>query len=340
MSKPSNKISIDSIRDSALSMQVGGPEDGAIFKMISAGDDLHIVLDHAIFAIQLADQVDPKRTNAAVPNTKQRILSYGVKDPVVGQIYMTAYALFKATNLGRDFPEQKALALAFNFLIDVAAMMDMHSALVAAIQKTTTEISNQVHTNRSIELPAVGDAKARCDAFAQKVGHAINTMEAIAQMFYPSELTQKWIDSLTRIAAAKHGADSPLARFMSDAGGSLLFMLGIRNMIEHPKEKKQIVIQDFSLTPEMNLVPPHVEIVTPDKYPASHSLSSFMFDVTKDLVATGELFLALLCGEKVESAVGLPRVVVKIPEGRRPKQNPHQQFSYGIVLDGKVQVIG
>jgi len=317
-------------------MQVGGPDDGALCKMISIGDQLYIVSEHAIFAVHLADKIDPERTNPDVPNTNQRILSYGTKDPAVGRILLTAHAMFKADHLGRDFPEQKALSLAFDFLRDIAAMMDIHSTLVAAIQKTTTEVNDRVGTDRSVELPAVGDAENRCDAFAQKVGHAIDTMEEIARLFYPSELSKKWIDSLTRVAAQKHGNDEPLARFMGEVRESLLFMRGIRNMIEHPREDARVIVHDFRLTADMNLVPPYVEIINL----ASSPLSTFMADITEKLVWTGELFVALLCGAKAKSFAGFPLVVYEIPESRRPEQNLHQKLMYGIVINGEVQPLG
>lgn len=191
MSKRDDKRPIDKIRESALSMLVGGPEDGVICEMISIGDQLYIVCEHAIFAVQLADQIDPDRTNVAVPNTNQRVLSYGGKDPVVGRILLTAHAMFAASHLGSDFPEQKALRLALDLLRDVAAMLDVRADLVAAIEKTTREVNAQISADRSFKLPAVGDLKSRCDGFAQKVGHAIDTMEEIARLFYPGELSRK-----------------------------------------------------------------------------------------------------------------------------------------------------
>jgi len=87
---------IDRLRDSAGSMQVGEPKDGQVSLMINMGSALHVVMEHAIYAVQLADQVDPERTNAAVPNTQQRILSIGTRDPEVARIFLTAHAMFKS----------------------------------------------------------------------------------------------------------------------------------------------------------------------------------------------------------------------------------------------------
>ncbi len=58
---------IDRLRDSAGSMQVGEPKDGRVSLMINMGSALYVVMEHAIYAVQLADQVDPERTNAPCP---------------------------------------------------------------------------------------------------------------------------------------------------------------------------------------------------------------------------------------------------------------------------------
>lgn len=341
MSKRDDKRPIDKIRESALSMLVGGPEDGVICEMISIGDQLYIVCEHAIFAVQLADQIDPDRTNVAVPNTNQRVLSYGGKDPVVGRILLTARAMFAASHLGSDFPEQKALRLALDLLRDVAAMLDVRADLVAAIEKTTREVNAQISADRSFKLPAVGDLKSRCDGFAQKVGHAIDTMEEIARLFYPGELSRKkWIDSLVRLSAQKHGDDAPLSRFMIAVRGALLFMRDIRNMIEHPKDNTRVIVHDFRLTREMTLVSPQVEIIRAGDPASPHDLQTFMAEITEELLSTAEMFIALLCGANADSFAGFPLLVVELPESRRPDRNPHQRMSYGIVMNGVVQPLG
>ena len=77
-------------------MQIGTSEDGASSVMIDMDSALYVVKERAIYAIQLADQVDPERTNVFVPNTQQRLLSIGSHDPKVARIFLTAYTMFKS----------------------------------------------------------------------------------------------------------------------------------------------------------------------------------------------------------------------------------------------------
>ena len=88
-----NKTQIDELRDSALSMKVGGVGDGEITEMVSVADkDLYFVNERALFRLFLADEVDPLRQNANIPNSNQRILSAGSSSEVVGRSFLTANA--------------------------------------------------------------------------------------------------------------------------------------------------------------------------------------------------------------------------------------------------------
>jgi len=63
----------------------------------------------------------------------------------------------------------------------------------------------------------------------------VKKLEDIAKMFYGIEIARKWVDSLAARTMRRYGADSPFARYMDQATPFLLFVLDIRNLIEHPK---------------------------------------------------------------------------------------------------------
>ena len=319
-------------------MQLGTPEDGSIYEMISIGDQLHIISENAIFAIQLADEIDPGRTNAAVPNANQKILSYGSRDPVVGRILLTARGLFTSSHLGLEFPEKLALKLALDVVRDIAAMLDMYTDLVNVTEAATKQILP--NGDRSLALPAGSNAKNRCDSFAQKVGHVVDTMKEIARLFYPNELKTKWIDSLLRVTAPKHGNSNALYQFISEVRTELLFMRDIRNMIEHPKDTERIIVHDFRLTSEMTLAAPHIEILACNKSVQSEDLGTFMDDIIEKLLYIVETFIALICDENALPFGVFQIIVVELPEDRRPPQNPHQRFSYGINMNGRILPMG
>jgi hypothetical protein len=337
---PGGDRSIDRLRDSAISMKVGRPEDGAAKVMVAMKDALYGVHERAIYAIRLADQIDPERTNVAVPNTYQQRLALGTQDPEVGRIFLTAHAFFKSIHLGESFSEKEALKFAFEYLQDIAAMKELRFALDRAVEDALRRYDKLPQENRNLGLPVLGDAGARCDAFAQKVGHAVDTLKAIARLFYPEELKQKWIDSLTELASKKYGEQASLTQFMRDARPTLLFLRDLRNMVEHPKDAARLDVYDFKLLPSMQIVAPSVEIVRAGHETVVGKLSETMGTVTESLLSVGEMLMAQLATANARPCAGFPLLLVELPPDRRPSWNPHQRLSYGIELHGEIQPLG
>ena len=230
------KRPIDRLRSSAISMEIDDADDGSrISEMISMGGKLLIVKEHSIHAIQLADQIDPERTNARIPNTQQKLLAMGADDPIVARIFLTGHTLFSKTALGQDFDEAKGLCLALALLQSLVAMNGMLIALETAETEAKTRHEQQGQQRRGLLLPSIPELKARCEAFAQKAGHVVNSLEQISKIFYAKEISKKWIDSLAALVTKRYGSDSPFSQHMTAVRPLLLILLDMRNLIEHPK---------------------------------------------------------------------------------------------------------
>jgi hypothetical protein len=73
---------IDVLRGSAKTGRIGvDADDSAITEMMPIGDTLYMAKERGIYGVQRADKTDPQRTNAAIPDTQQRILPVGSNDP-------------------------------------------------------------------------------------------------------------------------------------------------------------------------------------------------------------------------------------------------------------------
>lgn len=319
---------IDVLRNSAKTGRIGGDgDDSAITEMIPIGDKLYFVKERGIYAMQLADQIDPQRTNADIPDTQQKILPIGSNDPLVARTLLTAHTLFNQTLMGASFDRQKGLMLALEVLKNIAALSDMRSSLEAAEAAARASYEPQTPQRGTLRLPSIGDAKSRCDAFAQKAGHVVDALEEMAKLFYGREIASKWIDSLSRIAVERYGPDSPFAEYMRVVGPFLLLVRELRNMIEHPKPDKRITVNDFHLVPSGEIALPSVKIVRPGQETATATITLLMKQWTDDLVSVTEVLLAHLCGAHVQPFAGFPVQVVELPSEQR--SHKHQRFYFG-----------
>jgi len=318
---------IDKMRDAARSGRIGAEDDNsAIRELIPIGDTMYVAKERGIYAVQLADQIDPDRTNAALPDTQQRILPIGTDDTVVARTLLTANTLFKESVLGADFPRETGLRLVLDVLKDPAALAEMRAELETAEAKAREHFEGVRQARGSFVLPAIGNLKARCDAFAQKAGHVVNELGEMAKLFFPNELTKKWIDSLSALAAERYGADSPFAVWMREARPFLLLVNEMRNMIEHPKPDRHIKINDFKLLPSGQIDPPFVEVVRPDEQPHKATVT-LLGKVADDLVSATEVLMACLCGVNARPFSGISVGVFEFPVEQR--EFKHQRFYYG-----------
>jgi hypothetical protein len=331
--KMAEKRPIDILRESGGTIAVGGDgDDSAVTNMIPIGDHMYIVKARGIYAVQMADQIDPRRTKIEIPNTEQRVIVFGSDHEIVARTLLTAHTMFRKTFLGPAFDRESGMELMLGILKDLLAMAEMWVGLEAAEAQALAARESDRTPGRTLRLPAIGNIEDRLDAFGQKAGHVIGALGAIAQLFYAGDLTHKWIDSLAALAARRYGDDDAFAVFMARVRPLLLFALDMRNMIEHPKPGKCIEAQDFRLHASGQLVPPSVRIVRPDQEPAQATVAALMAEITAELVAATELLVAYLCAVHARPPAGFPIQVLELPEAQR--QIKHLRFCYGS-LDGE-----
>jgi hypothetical protein len=309
------KRPIDRLRDSAVSMAIDSPDDKsgtvATFEIDSR---LCIVTGSGVYAIQLADQTDPGRTNPGIRNSMQRLLAIGADDMIVSRILLTAERLCKPAYLGHTFPEKRAVALAWQQTKDVAAMAKMATDFENDQNKIMAAYDGKRITPSQITLPTMEDAEHRFDAFAQKLGHAVNTLKEIARLFYPN-LAAKWIDALTKLAADRYGEDAAFTKYFREVGKTLLFMRDLRNMVEHPKPGIQAKIFDFRQLATGQILVPSVEFEGSPYGTLPNALPLMMALLTEGITSMTEQLIGHMCNSNLIPFAGFDiRVITLQPE--------------------------
>jgi hypothetical protein len=333
-----DKRPIDRLRDSAVSLTVASPDDrGGAIAMFEIDSRLCAVTAGGVYAVQLADQTDPKRTNPAIRNSTQRLLTVGADDAIVSAILLTGERLFKATYLGQSFPEKIAINLAWQQTKDVTALSKMTKDFEDVQQKIMAEFDPTKITPNQLTLPTMDDAEHRFDAFAQKIGHTVNTLEALARLFYP-ELKAKWIDGLMKITVDRYGAAAPFARYMGEIGKTLLFMRDLRNMVEHPKPGLRARVFDFRQVETGEILVPSVEFEGSPYGTLPNALHTIMSLLTEGIASMTEHLVVHLCNANVKPFGGLDVRVAELPTEERGSCNV--RFAYAGYRDGKFLRLG
>jgi hypothetical protein len=127
----SGKRPIDLKRGSAFSGKVGVDGEGSIKESFNIGHTLLMIKEEAIYKFQLADQVDPARTNINIPHVQQKLYSVGHSSEVVGRILLTAKYLFEKGMLDHRFDKAVLLSAALDFFDEVIAAVAAFESLKA-----------------------------------------------------------------------------------------------------------------------------------------------------------------------------------------------------------------
>lgn len=316
------KRPIDRTRDSAFKMEVGSGDDTSpITGMFAIAGCLHVFKENAIYKIALADDIDPKRANVAIPNTQQKVLGRGSNDPIVGRTILTAKELFNASYLPKDFDANDALRLAFALLKDLSAMQDMATAILEDQNVAIAALEDRRKEDRSIVMPALGNVDVRCKEFIQKADHVLQSLLSIAKLFYGRDAGRQWFESLRDIARHRYGQDDQLYKFLDSNLPLLKFVRNARNCVEHPDKSKHLRAKDFALASDGSLTMPTCEIVHPDSPLLAIPLTRFTADLTDRIVSLVEAMLVLMTDRHVQSVSGFPIQVVEFPEGHGPEKN-------------------
>lgn len=312
MSEPP-KRSIDRLRDSAVSMRIDSPDDqSGIVATFEIDSRLCMVTGRGVYAVQLADQTDPGRTNPAIRNTMQRLLAIGADDVIVSRILLTAEHLCKAAYLGHAFAEKRAISLAWQQTKTVATMAKMVTEFEDHQQRIMAEFDATKMTATQITLPTMEDAEHRFDAFAQKLGHAVNTLQEFARLFYP-ELASKWIDALMKLTADRCGADAAFTIYLGEVGKTLLFMRDLRNMVEHPKPGRRARVFDFRQIATGEILVPSVEFEGSPYGTLPNALHLMMALLREGITLMTEQLIGHLCNSNLKPLAGFEIRVVTVP---------------------------
>jgi hypothetical protein len=119
----------------------------------------------------------------------------------------------------------------------------------------------------------------------------------------------------------------------------LLFVLDMRNMIEHPKAGKCIKVHDFRMQSTGKIALPSVEIMRPGEPTETATITLLMKKMTEDLVSVTELLMAHLCAVNVQPFAGMPVQVVELPIEQR-SASKEQRFFYGIYYGDQIVRFG
>ncbi|KFG91785.1 hypothetical protein BV98_000033 [Sphingobium herbicidovorans NBRC 16415] len=313
--KPGSNRPVDRIRDSGGKVQIA-PEHGKIVCMKSIGDRLYLLAERGVVSGEMADGIDPKRTNEAIPPFVQRTeLSYGVDHTFIQQTLCVAFQLLDHTYLPDTVDDDEARAHALDAAIALAAIADVMEEMKA--HQNETRIKLQTHEFDLGHLPRTANIRGKLHGCISHLREVEMSLAKLTLMFHSKVVhNDPWQKAFRVAIAKKHGENSEEVEYLERIFTFLRSAVEHRNAMIHPKATHKVVLHDYAMRPDGAFWAPSLEIVHPE-FPLDRQDAVQFF--TNQLDSMGHAFetaLSCLCNVNAMSFNEMfDTSVARLPEG-------------------------
>lgn len=313
------------IRDSGGRFTLNNPDDGTpITEMFKLGDGLLMITEKCTYRVQVADQIDPDRKNAALPpNFQQKLFDHGKKSELLCRTLLQAKVMFRKEFQSVDI--DCAMQLSFDAFGDLVLMHEAAQAFKSAEQAAIEKGQSLERKDMSLAIPAVGNIRGHCKTFAQKADHFAGSLLGIVRLFYPEMKGKGW-DDFHMLIKSQYGENDIFHKVSELTVPLLRLIRNARDCLEHGN-LKDVKTSDFQLQADGTIALPSIEI---DFRGSSHDrcpISWFMEETTKALIDCFEMIVVHTCSKKMQPFAGMPMSVGLLDENYRKAW--HVRFAYG-----------
>ncbi|WP_156041891.1 hypothetical protein [Bradyrhizobium sp. URHD0069] len=290
--------------------------------MLSLKDRMLVITEKCTYEVQLADQIDPKRTNPDLPhNVRRKLFDYGTSSDALCKTLLQGKALFREGFTIVDV--NVAMSLTIEALKEFSAM-DQSLREFTSMENAAVEHHTQAKQQaRSIGLPSVGHVESHCKTFAQRAHHFGKAMLSIVRLFYPA--ASNW-DKLQEIAEANYGKDDQFSKFVASIKPTLVLILNMRDSLEH--QLPGVTVRDFAMELDGTVAPPTIELnFRKSKLPRC-SVSNLMDEVAKAMLSYFQMMIVHMSSKFTQRIAGMEIYVVELPP--EDQKARHVRFGYGV----------
>jgi hypothetical protein len=314
-------------RDSGGMFTLNNPDDGTpITNKVKLNEEFFLIItEKCTYRLQVADQIDPERTNPALPpNFQQKLFDHGTKSDLLCRTLLQAKVLFR-----KEFQSvniDRAMQFAFDALGDLVSMQEAAQAFKVTEQQAIEKATALDRKDGSQTIPAVGNVRGHCKTFMQKADHFARSLLAIIRLFYPEMKAKGWED-FHQLIKSRYAESDNFYKVSELTTPLLLLVRNARDCLEHAN-LKGVNTTDFEPQPDGAIALPSIEIdfrkSTHDRCP----ISWFMEETRKTLLDSFEMIIVHTCSKHAQPFAGLPMFIQLLPENYQKAW--HVRFAYGM----------
>jgi hypothetical protein len=315
---------------------MGSDENDHVSGLVKVDDQLLCITQKNIRTVLMADDVDPDRTNPNINHNIQEVIPYGSENKFVGKTLQQASILFEENSLLPHIDHNKGISIALSFLKEILSLDKVRDEYIIE-QNDINESLIEMSSNGSISpVPCLPNLEQKLKNFILNADRAKGLIMDLVILFYPDiELSKNkpsWEEQLHLKVKKSLGKKEQFTIFINDFKKFTQLLREIRNCIEHSKDPGfKLELKNYVLTPKNDIDMPSISFIGKKNNLAKMRVVDFLELTTDNLLGIFELLMAYLSNFHANTFADNKRIVIDIPEDKRPKNERHVRFRYEII---------
>lgn len=334
------KREIDRQREAAFSIEVGGDEDNSgIRELISTSHRLYTLTEQAVYSVQLADDIDPERTNPNIPNLSQKVISVGYGNEIVGKVLLTAMVLFHENNSKTSQLHDDLFEVTVELAKHNLELRSMVASLVEEISSKEEKFFSVKQKVKSFHIPSITDLNTKLHGIMVKLDKTKDCILMLYQIhFLPGRSKRPQFDEYRQALTNLPEMTGDFLSAWDEKVKFLKFVREARNCSEHPKAGQQLVITNFQMQPDGSVNPPLIEVEHKDTPFGLLPVVEFIEFLRNTILSYSELSYVLIKSIKLLESNPLNERVSELPEEAR--RHPFVRFYRTLNFNGVERILG
>ncbi len=333
------KHPIDIQRDAAITLQIGGDDKSAAREFLSTADSLYIIKEIGIFKVQLADDIDPGRTNPNIPNLSQQVLAAGYDNEIVARVLLTAKYLFDERNATvKPF----VASLFENCIVLTRQLLELDAMtreLADEIQRKEAAFVEKPTARNAFSLPSVPGMDTKLHSILSRADKTKDTILGMCRLqFLPGAAGKVKVEELEKAAETSIQAEPEVFTAWKEIARYFSLIRNMRNVSEHPKANYQVLLADFSMQSDGQVNPPLVEIQHPDTPIGTLPVVEFLEFVRSTMLQHAEIMLTFIRFAVLMKHNPFGEWVAEFPEAER--RHKFVRYYRAINMGGTWRILG
>ncbi len=321
-------------------MYVGDDVDSSPIKdFLSTENALYTIKEKGVYKIQLADDIDPERTNPKIPNLSQKVLPAGHDNEVVARILLTTKCLFDENNATVSPFVGALFEQSIDLTRHVLELYEMVSDLREAIIQKEKAFEEHEHKPNAFSLPSVPDLDKDLHNTLVKADKVKDSILSLYRLhFLPEAKKKPLLDEYDTAIQDRLSSESDILAGWGETKKVLSLIRNIRNASEHRRDENQLKVKDFEMQSDGSVNPPILAIEHKDTPIEPVRVVDFLDFIGNIMLDQAEgSIVTIRCAALLDKNPFEEQVGFLSPENRR---HPFVRYCRAINLNGEMRILG